>query len=361
MASYNMLKNTSSEILLPMTRSDCVTMGNGKTFQEELNNLGTTICNLVYPVGTVITTYTNTNPSSIFGGTWAIFGTNRTLISAGDPYLTRQNGVGAPDSITLNDGSKWDLVFFQSTAGGLMNSVTAMHTPFTSGTANYSALKFLPNYFQANGEIEFLMAYNIGGDCLNPTFTPSLTGRWKQNGNPTHTVYHALNGRNAEGYVGTRNIGATSFQEGLYVPWSANGWGGLSLSTNGSCLIDGSPSVDTWCYAIGAYVWHNGGIPDGNATARSDVILYARTDLLELEKCRFPENRLGGNTCTLTNAQNGAHCHRIGSQKKSSGSSLWDTGGGSALAAERTQATGGGEPHNNMQPYVTAYYWERTA
>ena len=41
MASYNMLNNTSSEILLPMTRSDCVTMGNGKTFQEELNNSNT--------------------------------------------------------------------------------------------------------------------------------------------------------------------------------------------------------------------------------------------------------------------------------------------------------------------------------
>lgn len=362
MASYNMLNNSSSEILLPMTRSDCITMSNGKTFQTELNNIKTTMCNLIYPVGTVITTYTNTNPSTNFGGTWSNIGANTTLISYGDPYLTRQNDHTSPDTLILDDGSRWDLIFFQSTTGGLMTATTAVDTPFTSGTANYSALKYLSNYFQANGEIEFLASYNVGTDCLNPTLDPTRTGRWRQSGNPNHEIYEVLQAQPAVGLKNTDSAGATSFQKGLYVPWaSVNSWGGLTRSlTTAGCYIDGNPHVDAWFYSIGTYTWWNGGMPWANVAATS-VIMYVRTDLLELEKCKFVKNVVGANTCTIASHQNGPHNHRIGSQVKSGGSAAWDTGGGGGLASEYTRSTGGNGAHNNMQPYVTAYYWERTA
>lgn len=361
MASYNMLNNSSSEILLPMTRSDCITMGDGATFQSKLDNIKTTMCNLVYPVGTVITTYTNTNPSSSFGGTWTNIGANTTLISYGDPYLTRQNDKSAPDTLILDDGSRWDLIFFQSTTGGVVTEATAKDIPFTTGTANYSALKYLPNYFEPNGEIEFLASYNVGTDCLNPTLDPARTGRWRQKGNPTHEIYEVLQAQTAVGLKNTDNIGATSFQQGLYIPWTTNNWGGFTRSADTAyCYIDGNPHVSGWWYAIGAYQWYNNGIPWANVAATS-VILYARTDLLELEKCKFVKNVVGANTCTLASHQNGPHAHRMGRQQKSGGSAAWDTGGGNALASEYTKSTGGNGAHNNMQPYITAYYWERTA
>jgi microcystin-dependent protein len=37
----------------------------------------------LYPVGTILTTTTSTNPDTIFGGTWAQFGQGRTLLGIG--------------------------------------------------------------------------------------------------------------------------------------------------------------------------------------------------------------------------------------------------------------------------------------
>lgn len=49
----------------------------GKDF---LKPKSTALVNAVYPVGSIYISVTNTNPSSLFGGTWAAFGTGRTLV-----------------------------------------------------------------------------------------------------------------------------------------------------------------------------------------------------------------------------------------------------------------------------------------
>jgi len=71
----------------------------------------------------------------------------------------------------------------------------------------------------------------------------------------------------------------------------------------------------------------------------------------------------GAKTHTLTVAQLPSHTHPI-EVFNESGSPDGDVGGdssSSSLGTTNTQATGGGAAHNNLQPYITAYMWRRTA
>lgn len=44
------------------------------------NKIKNTICNLIYPVGSIKMTVTNTNPSTYLGGTWSLWGAGRVPV-----------------------------------------------------------------------------------------------------------------------------------------------------------------------------------------------------------------------------------------------------------------------------------------
>lgn len=77
----------------------------------------------------------------------------------------------------------------------------------------------------------------------------------------------------------------------------------------------------------------------------------------------------GAKTHTLQTTEIPSHTHGIGA-----GTNQWVRGGVGGTAANITQtgasfrveigpsdATGGGGAHNNLQPYITVYMWQRTA
>ena len=61
------------------------------------NSLATTLnstrLNKTYPVGSIYISYSNTNPASLFGGTWESYGTGRTLVGV-DTSQTEFNTIG---------------------------------------------------------------------------------------------------------------------------------------------------------------------------------------------------------------------------------------------------------------------------
>jgi hypothetical protein len=67
----------------------------------------------------------------------------------------------------------------------------------------------------------------------------------------------------------------------------------------------------------------------------------------------------GAKTHTLTIAEMPAHTHKVGS------TSLVTASGGNERKPEgtsdNTSSTGGGQAHNNLQPYIVVYFWKRTA
>jgi microcystin-dependent protein len=65
----------------------------------------------------------------------------------------------------------------------------------------------------------------------------------------------------------------------------------------------------------------------------------------------------GAKTHTLTVDEMPAHTHKVGS------TSLVTASGGNERKPEgtsdNTSSTGGGQAHNNLQPYIVVYFWKR--
>lgn len=72
------------------------------------NKIKTTICNLIYPVGSIKMTTVNTNPSTYLGGTWSLWGSGRVPI-----------GVNTSDS---------DFNKVEKTGGNKSNNYSFNHT-----------------------------------------------------------------------------------------------------------------------------------------------------------------------------------------------------------------------------------------
>jgi hypothetical protein len=78
----------------------------------------------------------------------------------------------------------------------------------------------------------------------------------------------------------------------------------------------------------------------------------------------------GEKRVTLTTAELASHQHRqqavpgdaaAGGGGALAGMSYADSPTSSASAYQLTEAAGGGQSHNNLQPYITCYMWKRTA
>ena len=77
--------------------------------EESINNLDTkitefqnTFLNLVYPIGAIYLSLNNTNPGTLFGGTWEQL-KDRFLLGAGDSYSVGSTGGAATHTLTVNE------------------------------------------------------------------------------------------------------------------------------------------------------------------------------------------------------------------------------------------------------------------
>jgi microcystin-dependent protein len=72
-------------------------------------------------------------------------------------------------------------------------------------------------------------------------------------------------------------------------------------------------------------------------------------------------NTGGAKTHTLITDEIPSHTHSMSIENASGTGSTGSSNGASSFSTVNTSATGGGQAHNNLQPYVVVYMWKRVA
>ena len=67
----------------------------------------------------------------------------------------------------------------------------------------------------------------------------------------------------------------------------------------------------------------------------------------------------GAKTHTLTSTEMPAHTHT--GVYTTNGGGISNPGSGGGFQVGTSDSTGGGQAHNNLQPYITVYFWKRIA
>jgi hypothetical protein len=95
--------------------------------------------------------------------------------------------------------------------------------------------------------------------------------------------------------------------------------------------------------------WGAGRVPVGVDTSQTEFDTVEETG--------------GEKTHKLTTNEMPSHYHTVRGNLKNqgSGTAFRELGNESSTNAGRTENTGGGQPHNNLQPYITCYVYKRTA
>ena len=369
--AYTVLLGTDGSYGSPVTYTDLVTFSNGDTLTYKIDHLQSEIQEKLLPVGSIITLTDDTDPNGEYEGTWERFAIDSTLISQGEVLL---QGAAAPASLTLSDGSQWDMIYHHDVRGGYWANIDECKDfNINADKTKFGKLNYSNNYLTADGNLEFLLVYDTAFGTKN---WPSVNnvGRWKQQ-SPLigWECDHWKVLEWVKGHAVTD--GCTNIEQGCYVPWSGvSDWRGLGRTINVTqCLIDGNVGSTNWMYAIGSITAWNGGVPahtsltrmsgtvTSNAASATIVTLYVRKDNIVLNT-KTAGAVVGANTTTLNVGQLPKHYHGYDRAQLSSGSSYADQARNSAYWKENgVMYAGGTQPHNNIQPAVYVYYWVRVA
>lgn len=84
--------------------------------QELINLIKQVVLNSTYPIGNIIVTTNNKNPSTYLGGTWSKIGTGRTLFAANDDSQLGKTVESGLPNITGHIDPRW----IDSSGGGIM-------------------------------------------------------------------------------------------------------------------------------------------------------------------------------------------------------------------------------------------------
>jgi hypothetical protein len=197
---------------------------------------------------------------------------------------------------------------------------------------------------------------------------PSITGAVSA----THTELNLLDGVTANtaelNYVDVATLGTAEASKAVTVDASKDSTGIRNLTVSGTLTI-GSNTATTLqaVYPVGsiyinAAVATNPGTLLGFGTwaafGAGRVIVGLNAADSDFDTV---QETGGAKTHTLSTAELPSHTHNSNFVTGGTGVSGVNTAGNYDAATNATSATGGGGAHNNLQPYIVAYMWRRTA
>ena len=94
---------------------------------------GAPLLNLVYPVGSIYWSSNNTNPASLFGGTWTQI-KDKFILAAGDSYTNGATGGAATVTLTVSNMPSHSHSFIPSGTVGSHTHTGPSHSHSFSGT-----------------------------------------------------------------------------------------------------------------------------------------------------------------------------------------------------------------------------------
>lgn len=109
------------------------------------------IRDLIYPIGSIYMSVNNTNPSTLFGGTWVQL-QNRFLLGAGSSYTAGETGGSATHKLTIDEmpshshGLKNDKTGGSGSAKWVINSSASSGTGVITNTGGNQAHNNMPPY-----------------------------------------------------------------------------------------------------------------------------------------------------------------------------------------------------------------------
>ena len=130
------------------------------------NKIKNTICNLIYPVGSIKMTVTNTNPSTYLGGTWSLWGSGRVPV-----------GI---------DTSQEEFSTVEKTGGEKTHTLTINEMPSHKHTQNYVGVKWYQHGTSGNYDVSSALepyrgTDKTGGDKPHNNLQPYITCyMWKR-------------------------------------------------------------------------------------------------------------------------------------------------------------------------------------
>ena len=314
------------------------------------------ITDLIYPVGSIYMTTANTNPGTLFGGTWQKI-QDRYLLGSGVSRSATETGGTSTYTLTVNNMPQHNHAATAANNGA--------HTHTTTGTAASDGAH----------------THGVG------TLATASTGAH------THTATTASNGAHTHGVgmLATASSGAHTHTRGTMeitgsiVANDLSGGGNEPFTeadsfTNSGALKMGNPITIT-------DVPQRKTTPSGNTTYNS-ITLTASDGWSGATSSAGAHTHTisgatasaGAHTHTLTTSSAGAHTHTISGATASSGAHTHTTSGTAASAGSHTHTTsgtaasagshthtitvgnkGGNTAFSIMPPYYVVNIWRRTA
>ena len=312
---------------------------------NRLNNFGKEM----YPVGSIYISVTNTNPGTIFGGTWVAFGTGRTLVGI-DTSQTEFNTV-------------------QKTGGEKTHTLTGAE----SGQKNLGTITSSANN---RGHTHSVTA----SGSVSSTFTGTAGTTGANSRGHTHSVTAAGSVSSTfTGTAGTTGANSRGHTHTFSGTTDSNGSHSHSFVEGGKSVVIDSSSNSSGLYGIGLYTGSGGGLWQNynkNVSAISNggahTHTYSGTTSGESQTHTHSFTPAGTVKSTFTGsavtsgAESQTHTHSFtpaGTVKSTFTGSAVTSGAESqnhthTITIESSNAT---SAHNNLQPYITVYMWKRTA